>query len=150
MRCNVLQYVVLQCVTVCYSALQRVCAVKPSPDYPIRAFLQQSVAACCSVLQRVAACCSVLQRVAACCSLFQRVAVCYSVLQCVAVHCSALQCLQFGWCGWCGSALQCVAVCVVCCSALQDVAVCSGLWCWEESKIGNSSVFFSIDLFCRV
>jgi len=45
------------------------------------------VAVCCSVLQRVAACYSVLQCVAVCCSLLRCVAVCCSVLQCVAVAC---------------------------------------------------------------
>jgi len=114
----------------------------------------QSIAACCSVLQCV--CCSVvcckcfsfnrnespqidskivgsmgseLQCVAVCCSVLQRVAACCSVLQRVAACCSVLQCVAV----CCSvlqrvavycSMLQCVAVCCSVCSVLQRVAAC--------------------------
>ena len=68
----------------------------------------QSVAVCCSVLQRRHAGDSKLARMAiykVCCSVLQYVAVCYSVLQCVAVCCSVLQCVAV-----CCSVMECVVL----------------------------------------
>jgi len=78
----------LQCVTVCSSALQCVCSVYIS-SMQRYVYERHVVAVCCSVQQWVAACLIVhildTQR-----HVYERhvVAVCCSVLQCVAVCCS--------------------------------------------------------------
>ena len=75
--CSVSQFVamccsVLQCVTVCCSGASHSENVFPPPPHlhTQNSSVMQSVAVCCSALQRVAVCCSVLQCVAVCCSRF--------------------------------------------------------------------------------
>jgi len=109
---------VLQCVTVCYSALMQCVAARytmccshrkatganSQEIYDIRCICgSQGVAVCCSVLQCAAIRWSVLKCVAR--DVLQCLAVCCSVLQCVAVCCSVLQFVAV-----CCSVLQCVAV----------------------------------------
>jgi len=116
----------LQCVAVCQKR-----------NEPVRSFVLQCVARCCSVLQHVRSARRLFNILR--CSVLKCAAVCCSVLQCVAVGCSNLsrhlqnqnhqrqKCLKpVGY-----FVLQCVAVCcsvlqcvAVCCSVLQCVAVC--------------------------
>jgi len=89
--------VVLQCVAVCYSVLQRyTCAASMLVsmcvvcEMVVCQMMLQSVAVCCSVMQCIVGCLAVC--VVACLNILQGVAVCCSVLQCVAVCCSELAC----------------------------------------------------------
>ena len=90
----------LQCSTVCCSAVQRVIVSSVLLCLSVAQVLAhvfvhvyvcdmspQCVAACCSVLQHVAACCSMLQHVAACCSMFQCSTGRYNAVQRVIVKC---------------------------------------------------------------
>jgi len=64
---------VLQSVAVCCSLLQRVAVVTQAAEEAAHFLLE--VESFSGVLQCAAVCCSVLQSVAVCCSLLQRVAV---------------------------------------------------------------------------
>ena len=72
---NCVCVIVLKCVAMCCSVLQRAAvfcvAVPRSSGKSLRHTVMQCVAVCCSVLQCVAVCCSVLQCVSLCCSVLR-------------------------------------------------------------------------------
>jgi len=80
--------VLLQSVAVCCSVLQRVVSAS-SIGYSLSA---SDVILFSCVLQCAQVCRSVMQCAAVCCSVLQCAAVCCSVLQCAAVWCSVLRC----------------------------------------------------------
>jgi len=95
LQCVVARCTGLQSVAVCCTASTGLCdlsSVHANDPRPRCAYMTDSVAVCCSVLQWGAVWCSVVQCVAVCCSEVQCVVVRCSVVQCVAVFCSVLPC----------------------------------------------------------
>jgi len=126
-------HVVLQCVALCCSVLQRIAVweVRYRCHDPSGCF-GATVAVWCSVLQCVAVCCCVRGTSSVPPSLDT---LCCSVLQSVAACCSGLQCARYVFSATIPRdvVLQCVAVC---CSVLQCVAVCCNVLQCESYVLG--------------